>query len=199
MFDKMRILKILIILLLIVFPFGEIFRFDAGNNVSIKPLDVLSILLLFCTVFLYIRNKTFRKSLTWYYFFFPIAGLVSLLINSCWLNSHNLFTSFLYCLRWVSYLSVFFAILQFDQSFKKKITKFLIADGLIILSIGYIQFFLYPHLRNLYYLGWDEHLYRMFSSFLDPNFVGTFFVLYLVFVAGLLFHNKKTLSKRIIV
>jgi len=195
----MRILKILIILLLVVFPFGEIFRFDVGNNISIKPLDILSIFLLLWTAFLYSKNKKIRKSLSWYYFFFPIVGFVSLLINSYWLNPHNLFTSFLYCLRWISYLSIFFAIIQFDESFKKKIIKFLIVDGLLILLIGYIQFFLYPNLRNLYYLGWDEHLYRMFSSFLDPNFVGTFFVLYLIFIAGLLFHKMKNLSKKMII
>jgi len=199
MFDKMRILKIFIILLLILFPFGEIFRFDAGNNISIKPLDIISIGLLLWTTFLYVKNKKFRKSLKGYYFFFPIVGVISLLINSYWLSPHNLFTSFLYCLRWVSYMSVFFAIIQLDESFKKRITKFLIADGLLILFIGYVQFFLYPNLRNLYYLGWDEHLYRMFSSFLDPNFVGTFFVLYLVFIAGLLFFKTKTLTKKMVI
>jgi hypothetical protein len=192
----MKFTKILLILLVIFFPFGEIIRFDLGNNIFLKPLDLISVFLLLWITFLYIKNKTFRKSLHWYYFFFPLIGLVSLLINLYWLSPHEFLASFLYLLRWIAYLSIFFAIIQLDDQFKKKITKFLIIDGLIILFIGYIQFFFYPNLRNLYYLGWDEHLYRMFSSFLDPNFAGTFFVLYLIFIAGLLFTKTKKLGKK---
>jgi len=37
--QQMKFLKILVILILIIFSFGEILRFDIGNNVVIKPLD----------------------------------------------------------------------------------------------------------------------------------------------------------------
>ena len=75
--NTMRITKYLLILLLILFPFGEILRFDLGNNVFLKPLDVISLLLLVWTVILYVKNKSFRKSLQWYYFFFPLMGIES--------------------------------------------------------------------------------------------------------------------------
>jgi len=61
----------------------------------------------------------------------------------------------------------------------------------LVVVLGYIQYFLYPNLRNLYYLGWDDHLYRMFSSFLDPNFVGAFFVIYFLFTVFLIFELIK--------
>ncbi|HWY80270.1 MAG TPA: O-antigen ligase family protein [Candidatus Sulfotelmatobacter sp.] len=195
----MSLLKIFIIILLVLFPFGEILRFPLGNNIDLKPLDVVAVLLFFCSSAVYLKNKVFRKSLKWYYFLFPLIGLISLVINSYWLKPNELFTSFLYLLRWIAYLSVFFAVIQFDDTFKKKISNFLLIDGLIILIIGYVQYFLYPSLRNLYYLGWDEHLYRMFSSFLDPNFVGAFFVIYLFFIAGILFFNIKKFSRKKIV
>lgn len=198
MSETMSVLKILLIALFSFLPFGEILRFDVGNNVVIKPLDVIAVILSFWVAFLYIRNKTFRTSLRWYYFFFPIVGLVSLVINSVWLQPHELIASFLYLLRWVAYLSVFFAIIQVDKAFKKKLVSVLVIDGVVVLVIGYLQFLLYPSLRNLYYLGWDEHLYRLFSIFLDPNFAGAFLVLYLVFIAGLLFKSsKKTDHKKI--
>ena len=54
-------------------------------------------------------------------------------------------------------------------------------SGALVVLIGYVQFFFYPRLKNLFYLGWDEHLYRMFSSFLDPNFAGAFFVMFFIF------------------
>jgi len=195
----MLLLKILIILLLIFFPFAEILRFNLGNNIFLKPLDAISVIIFLWTFFLYVKNKKFRTKLQWYYFIFPVTGFISLLINLSWLTPHDFLTSFLYGLRWISYVGLFFAILQIDESFRKKIITFLTIDGIVILLIGYIQFFMYPSLRNLYYLGWDEHLYRMFSSFLDPNFAGAFFVLYLFFIAGLLFAGFKTYSKKRIV
>lgn len=192
----MLLLKILIILLLICFPFAEIFRFNLGNNIFLKPLDAISVLILLWTIVLYIKNKKFRMQLKWYYFIFPLVGFISLLVNLSWLTPHDFLTSFLYGLRWISYVGLFFAILQLPESFRKKIITILVTDGIVILVIGYIQFFFYPSLRDLYYLGWDEHLYRMFSSFLDPNFAGAFFVLYLFFIGGLLFNGIKTYSKK---
>ncbi|HSX09750.1 MAG TPA: O-antigen ligase family protein [Candidatus Saccharimonadales bacterium] len=192
----MFILKILITLLIVFLPFGEILRFNLGNNIFLKPLDLISVLLFFWTIIVYLKNKPFRKSLRWFYFFFPLVGLVSLLINSYWLRPNELLASFFYLLRWVSYLSIFFAVIRFEEKFKEKITNFLVVDGLILLLVGYVQFFFYPNLKNLYYLGWDEHLYRMFSSFLDPNFIGTFFVLYFIFIAGLLFQKKRKIEKK---
>jgi len=188
----MLLLKILLIILLILFPFGEIFRFNIGNNIFLKPLDAISILFLIWTAILYVKNKPFRQSLKWHYFYFPIIGFVSLLFNSYWLKPNEFLASFLYLLRWVSYLSIFFAVIQMEEVFKKRICKILVVDGLLVVLIGYIQYFLYPSLRNLYYMGWDEHLYRMFSSFLDPNFAGAFFVLYFIFILGLLFGKMKT-------
>ncbi len=187
----MLLLKILIIILLLFFPFGEIIRFDLGNNIFLKPVDVIGVLILAWTTVLYIKEKQFRLSLKWYFFFFPAIGLASLFINIYWLKPNEFLASFLYLLRWVSYLSVFFSVIQLDEKFRKKINRLLIADGIVVLFIGYIQFFFYPGLKNLYYQGWDDHLYRLFSSFLDPNFVGAFFVLYLIFIAGLFFNSLK--------
>src|SRR5258708_3515262 len=193
----MQILKLLLILLLLFFPFGELIRFTVGTNIILKPIDILAGILLLWTIFLYIKNKKFRLSLKPYYFYFPLVGLISLLINSYWLNTFELFASFLYLFRWISYMSIFFAMQQVDQKFRNKIILFLFIDGFIVVLIGFLQYFFYQSLVNLIYLGWDNHLYRLFSSFLDPNFVGAFFVLYLILVAGTIFtvhgEKKKTL------
>jgi O-antigen ligase len=187
----MLLLKVLIIALLLFFPFGEIIRIDLGNNIFLKPVDAISILIFVWTSVMYIRSEEYRKSLQWYFFLFPAIGLISLLINTFWLKPNEFLSSLLYLVRWVAYLSVFFAVIKFDNGFIKIFKSFLIADGVIVLFIGFLQFFFYPSLRDLFYQGWDEHLYRMFSSFLDPNFVGAFFVLYLIFIAGFLFANLK--------
>ncbi|MGH7202888.1 MAG: O-antigen ligase family protein [Candidatus Levyibacteriota bacterium] len=185
----MRLLKILLIIMLLFLPFGEILRFGLGNDVYFKPLDATAILLAVWVAILYMRNKSWRASLKWYYFFFPVVGLLSLVINTFWLQPKETLVAFLYLIRWIGYMSIFFGLIQLDDKFKSKIQQLMIVDGIVVLLIGYLQFFLYPSLRNLFYQGWDEHLYRLFSSFLDPNFAGTFLVLYFIFLLGLLFQN----------
>ncbi len=40
--------------------------------------------------------------------------------------------------------------------------------GLTVIS-SLVQFFLYPNLRNLVYLGWDPHFHRLFGVFFDTS------------------------------
>lgn len=193
----MQVLKILLILLLVFFPFGELIRFTVGNNIILKPVDIISGILFLWTILVYIKNKKFRLSLKRYYFYFPLVGLASLIINSYWLKPIEIVASFLYLLRWISYMSIFFAMIQVDPKFRKKITLFLIIDGFVVVLIGFLQYFFYPNLKSFFYLGWDNHIYRLFSTFLDPNFVGSFFVLYFIFIAGLVFDYIKNKRLRL--
>jgi O-antigen ligase len=68
----------------------------------------------------------------------------------------------------------------------------LLFSGFVTVFIGYVQYFYYPSLKNLFYLGWDEHLYRMFSTFLDPNFAGAFFAIFFIFSLCFLLSSYKT-------
>lgn len=183
----MRLLKLLVILLLIVFPFGELLRFDLGNNIRFKPLDIISGLLLGSWLILLVTRKIKRPSIHWAFIIFPLVALGSLALNSVFLTSQELLISSFYLIRWVSYLSVFFIVQLFDEAFKKKVLLLLLVDGLVIVLLGFVQFFFFSSLKPLYYLGWDDHMYRMFSVFLDPNFTGGVLILYLLFVLGLLY------------
>lgn len=182
----MKFLKILCIFIFLTFPLGEIFRIDLGNNIAIRPQDALiGVTVVFGLIFL--NYKSFFKTT----FFKPIIlfssiGAFSLIVNSPSLNYQQFLASFLYLLRWVSYAFIYFIITRFDKSYKRLILILMFVNGLLILTAGYTQYFLYPNLRNLYYLGWDEHNYRMFSVYLDPNFAGAFFVLFFLFIVGLI-------------
>src|SRR5258708_35555580 len=117
----MRILKLLLVILLVFLPLGELIRFNLGNNITLKPLDVITTFIFLWTVILYIKEIKFRLSLRWYFFYFPLIGLLSLGINSYWLKSSEVLIAFLYLLRWFSYMSIFFASIQLDKKFRKKI------------------------------------------------------------------------------
>ena len=47
--------------------------------------------------------------------------------------------------------------------------------------IGLLQYFFLPDLRWLYYLGWDDHLYRLTFPYFDPNFTGIILSMFLLY------------------
>lgn len=184
----MAVLTFLTILTIILLPVGELGRYVFPSTGSV-PL-VLNDVLAGITVGYWLLYKLQKKEAISGTLCIPIllflAGcLLSLLVNSTVLSLPQLFISSLYILRWGVYAGLYFVIKDFPLSLKKKIMYVLVIIGQIIVGIGYLQFFIYPSLRNLYYLGWDEHLYRMFSVFLDPNFAGVFFVLVFLLTFGI--------------
>jgi O-antigen ligase len=189
----MKMLKLLFILIFIALPLGEIARIDLGNSIVLKPLDSLVVFTaLFYSFYILVNKNNFpdshiKKTLT----VFSLVALFSLLVNSLNLTFSEFTTAFLYWLRFISYATIYFIVLSFDKKFTGKIARLIFAVGFMVLILGLIQFFLYPDLRNLYYLGWDEHNFRLFSTFLDPNFAGSFLTLFLIFLLGVILHLKK--------
>ena len=178
----MGLLKSLFFLFLISFPVAEIGKLQFKNGIGISINDIFLFLLIFSWIFFKLRFKKERK----YFLKKPILIFVSVSAVSLILNFYNLTLetfsiSFLYLARFIAYVSLYFITKEFDSNTKNKISILLLFSGFITVLIGYVQYFYYPNLGNLIYLGWDEHLYRMFSSFLDPNFAGIFFVIYFIY------------------
>lgn len=191
----MDLLKKIFILVLFLSPLGEVFRINFGNGLVIKPLDIGAGVL----VFLWLTIKFIKKqgikqtNILIPAALFVLIGLFSLIINSFRLSINEFFISFSYLIRWIIYAGVFFVVSDFDKQFMKKILSLSVFAGSLIVGFGYLQYLFYPNLRNLYYLGWDEHMYRMFSVFLDPNFAGAFFVLFFLFLASIFLKKKSIL------
>lgn len=181
--------KLLFTLLVIAFPLGEIARITI-NEIALTLVDI-GVALVILTWF--VLKKKFPKSkLSRSILIFIGVLILSLILNFGRLSLTEFSISFLYLLRWVFYTALYFVVLDLAKC-KNLIKNWMVIGGLIIVIGGFIQYFLYPDLRNLYYLGWDEHLYRLFSSFLDPNFAGTFFVLYFLFILDNLLIKKENL------
>src|SRR3989338_1264508 len=188
----MDLLKKIFIFVLFLFPLGEIARIDFGNGVALKPLDIgVGVLVSSWLAFkLFNKQKIRQKNIYIPALLFSLSGFFSLTVGNLQLSLNEFLISFLYLLRWLAYAGVFFVISDFDNDFKKKISNTLIIVGSLVVGLGYLQYFFYPSLKNLYYLGWDEHMHRMFSVFLDPNFAGAFFVLFFLFLIGVFLKNK---------
>ncbi|MBI2641182.1 O-antigen ligase family protein [Candidatus Roizmanbacteria bacterium] len=76
--------------------------------------------------------------------------------------------------------------MQGKTDFKNTLRQGLIIFILLTPVASIIQYFLYPNLRNLQYLGWDPHLYRLFGLFFDTSVAGAIYALLflLIFLSG---------------
>ncbi|HLL60175.1 MAG TPA: O-antigen ligase family protein [Candidatus Nitrosocosmicus sp.] len=83
----------------------------------------------------------------------------------------------LYLLRMVIYLLFLIFLLKVDVKLKDIIGKAILLIIFLTSVFSLLQYFFYPDLRNLYYLGWDPHLSRIFAPFFDSSITGIIYVL----------------------
>jgi O-antigen ligase len=106
---------------------------------------------------------------------FLLFSFINGIFNFNW--QQNL-VALLYLLRLISYPIYFYYLnWHFRNAAKKSIIlKFAVGYLIfIVLTVGFCQYIFYPDLRNLYYLGWDVHLYRMFGQFFDTATSGAIY------------------------
>ncbi len=190
-------LKLFLLLLLVILPLGAIVRINPMDSVYIYPLDVLLGLIFAYSIFISYKTKKIAYLKTTIAFaFFCLFSLISLVvnINLLKLNILTFLISLSYLIRYIAIFSVFYVSYFLDSSFKKKCLLYLSLSTFIFVLIGMSQYFFFSDLRPLTYLGWDEHLYRLFSTFFDPNFTGSFLILSLFLFLYLLNKFKEKLK-----
>lgn len=102
---------------------------------------------------------------------FTVVALLSLITNLGRFDGGEIATSSLYLIRWIVYTGVYFVVLASPLPRTFWLWGLLVT-GSILSTFGFVQFVLYPDLRNMSYLGWDPYYFRLFSTLLDPNFFG---------------------------
>lgn len=159
---------------------GQLVRITPVPGVTVYPHDIVLFLYvvshakaLFSSI---VRggNDPIQLSLS----FFVFSMLLSLVVN---LPQHTVgqqIEGVLYLARFILYALVYFCVA--GQPYTRGVLLYLYGTGVAFAVLGIIQYGLYPNLRNLSYLGWDPHYYRLFSTFLDPNFAGLFILLTLI-------------------
>ena len=181
----MAILSFFAILLLIAFPLNEVGRISPMLHVSFTLLDVVVGIGAGAWLLWQLLQRKFPHTMQAKAFGLTVIIFVlSLLVNIRTLTTSQFMEAALYIVRWLCYGTLFFMVFHSSISLKKNIERFLFGGGVLLLLFGYLQFFMYPELRNLYYAGWDVDYYRMFATFFDPNFFGLFLVLFFLFVVA---------------
>lgn len=168
---------------LALFPFGQLLRISIFN-----ASDILAFVSL---IYIILTNK---KSLSVINPFkdFLIIALFSLLYSIFNFKSLSVLVGFLYFLRVVIYFYLYklcLNVIKEDLKLKETIFNSLLLVSFAVSVFGWVQYFIYPDLTSLKYLGWDDHLYRLVGTFLDPGFTS----LIIVFGTALAFIKKKYL------
>ena len=186
-------------ILIVSFILGQLGRIELGAGLAINISDIILAITLVVWLIeeiLIKRNyNIFVNELTKPLCLFISICLLSLLANFSNIQLYEFILSSLYLVRWVAYVFVFFIVYSFDQKTKLSIIKFLVLSQLLFIVLGFIQYFFYPNLRNLFYMGWDDHLYRLFSTFLDPNFAATQINLFIFFLIMIIKDDLFSLKK----
>lgn len=173
------VLKILFSFLLIAFIGGNLSSISSGSGMRITLLDV-SVLLI--VGYFFLTSRTRLKQLYQYLYIygaFILIAFMTLLLQVNRFSLSELTIASLYLWRFISYSLLTVVVLN-SKELKKYAYLALWNCGVVLGILGLIQYFLYPNLRNLSYLGWDPHEYRIFSTLLDPNFTGIILVLTLI-------------------
>lgn len=188
-------MELLLNLLIFSLPLGVLSRITIFPNVSVYLNDLITVLifLLLLHKLLVKKSNIHNMQLFKAFALFISIAFISLFVNASKLNFVSFLISLSYLLRFIAYSSLIFAFQFTGTNFKKSIPKKLLVSGLIFTIFGFVQYFWYSNLKNLYYAGWDEHLYRLFGTLLDPNFAGVYIVLFFILVFSYLFYSKEKL------
>lgn len=102
-----------------------------------------------------------------------------------------------YQLRLQSYLLLYWVVKSWsltDQG-KTQVWRYLIALATILASVGFVQLVLFDDFALLTQFGWDPHIGRLTSTWLDPNYFGAFLAVGLTFVLAKWFTDQSGASR----
>ncbi|MFH0863683.1 MAG: O-antigen ligase family protein [Candidatus Gottesmanbacteria bacterium] len=182
----MILLKIFYILILIIFPFGQLTKLPLGiSEINIYFQDIILGILVISWIIWHLitRRPLLKTPITKPIILFIIVAIFSLITNFLRFSQKEMIIASLYLVRWGIFTSIYFITFEMvnfhfiDQS---KIKWMLIYVGTTTAIFGLGQYILYPNLRNLFYLGWDPHYFRVFGTFFDPGFIGVIIILTII-------------------
>lgn len=176
--------------------FGQVVRFNAGIINGTVTDFLLPIVLagLFYAVVVRRRIPELMGFVIrgWW---LPVAVLPGILLAWQRLPAQDFIIAFSYCLRLFAILSIIPLVRVLRVPFSFTRNTILIAS-LVLAGLGFFQLLVLPSLPPqgdsffsqifLRYSGggWDPHQFRLFSTWLDPNFLGMFFVMALGLILG---------------
>lgn len=174
------------ILSTVAFPLGQFARFSFYNQqVNIYAYEIF-MAAAFVLLFMFYRRAPFiRIGLSRYILYFLGSLVISFLITASSFDRYSNMVGILYLLRLCFYFLHFLYFAHHISVYKtgRKHLSFELYLIVIVLAVSsWLQYIFYPNLRNLLYMGWDPHLYRVFGFFFEPYLAGAALGLALYFI-----------------
>ena len=187
-------------LICLTIALGQLQRLEVGGRVAVYVHELLMVIWL---MVVWLRRpqlisqvikqswlflKTHRLLLIW------AAWILVGWVQATLTNSLPL-TTWLYAARICFYLIFWLAIwhqLKIKELAVSSLHTSLLISGSLVVWFGLLQYLVVPDIRSLAILGWDDHYYRLVSTFFDPAFTGMTLVLTLAL--GLFWNTHRYLK-----
>lgn len=176
---KQIIGRLIFVLFFLLFPYGQLLRIETsffGVGISVHPIDIVALL---ATASVLLGNRTRSRLRIAFRYFWGIA-FFSLLLSSHVYPYQEVLRGSLYLLRFISYYFFFELVTSIVLSAKthehERVFSWVFISLVITAFLGWIQYIWLFDLRSLKVLNWDDHLYRLTGTILDPGYMGILMV-----------------------
>ena len=157
---------------------GQLLRFQPFGRVVIYPHD----LIIGIVALLVLSHQSERTKLLRYWkkilpYLLPAVAWLSVATLLRIPLLHQSWFQLLYIFRFVVYLSFLGWLWQTFPQLTIVTRSMYWLSGALFAMIALAIYLIFPDMRSLISLGWDEHYFRAVGSLLDPNFTGAVLVL----------------------
>lgn len=171
-----KLVELLFVFILAIIPFGQLPGVAAKSflnaPIRVHALDVLVALAAILAIGLVRINWRATLPLLSIFVFGIVYAFFSLSVFD--------HIGLSYLLR-LTFYSLFYLLLrewiQGDDKRAQTIVSSLLIAGVVTAIFGWVQYSFFPDLRDLVYVGWDDHYFRLAGSMLDPAFAAIVLVL----------------------
>jgi O-antigen ligase len=182
--------------------FSAIYK-TGESNIYLFDLTVGLFVFVSYIYFLAVRKKLIISRKFFPFIAFTVIAVLSLIFNSIFFSSHEIFVAGFYLIRWLFYLLAALAVFNMYKQSILSLTDFLLAfiySGVFISLVGFVQLAVLPDFSVLDpSLGWDPHINRLASTFFDPNFTGGYLVLCLSLVLWAINNNEVRINRKVLI
>lgn len=192
-----KILTYLLLFLVLVPVGGELLRVPLGGF-DLLPSDL--ILLVLYPTWLWHKIRSDRRirigSVGKVTFVFIGVLLITFLLNALRFPASEMFTAGAYLIRFLMYLGIgplIYDLLSYKKTFLKTLGLGAFISFGLIAFLGFLQLKFFPNFLKLglHYAGWDPHIGRLTSTWMDPNFVGGYLALMISVVTALALYFRQ--------
>lgn len=185
---KHKLYRILFLVLLGCFVLGKVATITLFSfNISFFEISVaLFVLYSFCVFPQYIHAVLKHPSMRAFFPLFVYMAISLLLVLLT--QSQHVLGSSAYTFRFfifVLLLPSFFVGIRAKAITKQQLLTSILLASFTISVLGILQYFFLPDTRFLFFLGWDDHYYRLISTLFDPPFIGAVAALGVLLVLGM--------------